>query len=52
MTAVDACLFVMLTWAKKKRATVPAELARYAEAISKGSSVKEALEMEAASKAN
>jgi len=46
-TVVDAYLFVMLTWAQKQGVVVPVELERYASALGRRSSVKEALELEA-----
>jgi len=46
-TVVDAYLFVMLTWARKQGVVVPVELERYASALGRRSSVKEALELEA-----
>ena len=51
-TVVDAYLFVMLTWARKRGVSVPAELERYADKLSLRASVKEALEMEASAKAS
>ena len=51
-TVVDAYLFVMLTWARKQEVSVPAELLRYADALSERASVKEALAVEATAKAS
>ena len=51
-SVVDAYLFVMLTWAPKQNVRVPTELARYADALSKRASVKEALALEEAAKAS
>jgi glutathione S-transferase len=51
-TVVDAYLFVMLTWARKQGVSVPAPFERYADALGKRASVKEALEMEDKAKAS
>jgi glutathione S-transferase len=51
-TVVDAYLFVMLTWARKQGVNVPTELARYADALAERASVKQALEVEAGTKAS
>jgi glutathione S-transferase len=51
-TVVDAYLFVMLSWARKQEVAIPAELQRYADKLGDRASVKEALAMEAAAKAD